>query len=829
MELAERSSAILGKSVVGAGLWLGLAVVLSGCGKGSDAAPAGGAAAAGGSDPTAQPQMAGGPIVAGLGHAGLSPRVRGLVLLGELGCVACHDDPSGAVVGPRRGPDLALVGSRVHPDYLVRFLADPHGTEPGTTMPDLLGRRIDPRGDAEALSAYLRSFAPWTHADDEVTGGERARGRDLFSSIGCAACHASLQADGEPPVMAGSLPLDHVAEKYSPRALREFLLAPHLVRPDGRMPDLHLDPREAFDLGSYLLGPADGGTRRAASPLVDGNPIDGNPVDGNPVDGNPVDGDLVDAGRFLFGDLGCAHCHELPDAQRAAPPPSVSLDALDPARGCLSGVAGAWPDFGLRAAQREDILAALRALDAPIGDRERIQQRLASRNCFACHERGGIGGVSAARSGLFTTSDPALGEDGRMPPSLAGIGAKLQRGWLEDAVAHGQSVRPYMRTRMPGFGAAFGGDLAAILERVDAQPAIDMRPLPEDRDEARAVTELGRELVGGKGMNCIACHLFAGQKTGVMGGLDLVATTGQRLRPDWFARYLRDPFTYKPDTLMPQFFPDGQSTRPELGGGDTDRQIEAMWHYLAQGRNVRKPDGMRRVSAELVVADEAVLLRRSVQDTGKRGISVGYPGGVNVVFDAEHLGLHQLWWGGFVDAAPVWTGQGSGRARILGKPRFVLPNGPALVSLPDPDAAWPDASRRELGQQFLGYDLDAEQRPSFRYVCEGVEVVDTPSEVAGDGPDAAPILRRTLRLSGAEDLALTFRLARGAAVADLGGGRASIDDGLEVRVTPHPFRIRTVGEERELLVEIPVSQGRAELVVEYALGTGDAGPRGEGK
>ena len=50
------------------------------------------------------------PVVVGLKDSGLTPRLRGLVLLDELGCTACHHhEPS----DPRRGPDLATAGNRV--------------------------------------------------------------------------------------------------------------------------------------------------------------------------------------------------------------------------------------------------------------------------------------------------------------------------------------------------------------------------------------------------------------------------------------------------------------------------------------------------------------------------------------------------------------------------------------------------------------------------------------------------------------------------------------------------------------------------------------------
>ncbi|MDA1259661.1 MAG: hypothetical protein O3A20_03480, partial [Planctomycetota bacterium] len=61
------------------------------------------------------------PAVAGLAHAGLEARDRGLILLGELGCANCHAAGSeDGRIDARRGPDLAEVGSRVRVDYLPR-------------------------------------------------------------------------------------------------------------------------------------------------------------------------------------------------------------------------------------------------------------------------------------------------------------------------------------------------------------------------------------------------------------------------------------------------------------------------------------------------------------------------------------------------------------------------------------------------------------------------------------------------------------------------------------------------------------------------------------
>ncbi len=752
-------------------------------------------------EPSATP-----PVVAGLARSGLDARVRGLVLLGELGCVACHaeggDHPR---IDARRGADHVGVGGRVFAEYLPRFLADPNGVEPGTTMPDLLRDHSGAAraAAAEALAQYLCSFTERMSTPEAPDPAAALRGRKLYHDVGCVACHAPRSADGDELPLAGSVPLGDLAAKYTVQSLRAFLLAPQEVRPAARMPDLHLEPGEAHDLASFLLAHAP----RAAAALVP----------------PPLDLAKIAAGRELFAEHGCAQCHRLEDPERAPSRGSKPLRQLDPQRGCLSAESGPWPFYPLADGQRDDIRAALSTLDEPLTDEQHIRQQLAARNCIACHERGEYGGVAPERNAHFTSNDDNLGEEGRLPPPLSGVGAKLQPAWLVDCMAHGQAVRPYLRTRMPGFGLSFAGELAELLARTDTLAPLELAALPDDvgeddeenHDEAEPIVQLGCELVGDKGMGCISCHAFAGERVGMLAGIDLVDSTAQRLRREWFTHLLRAPSRFRSGTLMPQFFDGDVSTRPELGNGTTAQQIDALWLYLAQGRNVRKPSGLRHEPIPLVVGDEAVLLRRNVQHTGKRGISVGYPLGVNLSFDAESLGLNQIWWGKFVDAAGVWTGQGSGEAHILGQDLVSLPKGPAFVVLPSPTDPWPEVSRRELGPRFLGYDLDPQQRPAFRYVCEDVTITDAPREVAVPGAKR-PLLRRTLSFASATDKTLQFRAARDTRVEDRGEGLVQVGPSLRMHLSPASFWIRAAGTEHELLVEIPMQNGQAELVIDYA-------------
>jgi mono/diheme cytochrome c family protein len=720
------------------------------------------------------------------------------VLLGELGCVACHDAGSGfPSIDARRGPNLTGVGNRVMGDYLPRFIADPHGVEPGTAMPDLLrglgeAKRAE---EADALAQYLQSFTEPVPPVSRAGADAAVRGRNLFHEAGCVSCHAPRAADGSELPLPGSEPLGDMAKKYTVAGLRAFLLAPQEVRPAARMPDMHLTPGEAQDLTSYLLAGAPNESTAASRP-------------------SNLDASKIAAGRAIFSERNCAQCHQLEDPQRAPARQAKPLSEVDPSRGCLSGETGTWPFYALSDEQQADIAAALRAADEPLTDEQKVRQLLASRNCIACHERGTYGGVSPERNAHFTSNDDSLGPESRLPPPLTGVGAKLQRAWLVDCVAYGQEVRPYLRTRMPGFGPAFAGELAELLARTDTLPPLKLAGLPEASEQAESLINLGRELAGDRGMGCINCHAFAGERSGMLAGIDLVDSTAQRLRREWFTQFLHAPSRFRAGTLMPQFFIGSESTRPELGDGSAAQQIDALWLYLAQGRNVRAPSGMRHEPMPLTVGNEAVILRRSVENTGKRGISVGYPGGVNLTFDAENLGMNQIWWGEFVDAAGVWTGQGSGQARILGQDRASLPKGFAFCALQNPSDPWPALSG-ELGQNFLGYDLDAEQRPTFHYVCEGVTITDAPQAVTIAG-DSRPILRRTLSFASAHDTTLHFRAALDAHVTDLGAGNVQVGPSLRIQVAPATFHIRPAGAELELLIEVPIQQGTATLVIEYA-------------
>ncbi len=748
---------------------------------------------------------------------------RGEAVFHDVGCVACHAprDSSAHEKGDLAGSSVPLgeLSAKYSVSSLMKFLEEPLHVRPSGRMPNL---NLSPRELHEISNYLLQAVRVPGGLNYTWYVGDEAQGKGLVDDLSAAGWgdrqsdfrvdysgylnietagtyHFEVKSDGVGRLSLGGSPVVVIENGGSKKASVE--LAVGLVPIELRY--IHHSGDQSLSVTwsgpgvaqAALTSPA----LRATEEVVPS------------FDTLQIDSAKRTAGERLYGQLGCVSCHGVQGSSVAMK--ASSITELDGQAGCLSVTAGAWPEYNLSESQRSDIRAALAAHDQQTTPERDIRRSLTSFNCIACHQRGDLGGVSKVRSEYFASHDQNLGEAGRLPPPLTGVGAKLQLAWSNKSIAYGQSIRSYVKTRMPGFGAGVGSYLAPLFDAVDTLPEAPIADQPKNRKLAQAVRKVGQEITGNKGMNCIACHSFGGRRAAAMAAVDLVASTGKRLKPDWFYHYMRNPVRFRPGTLMPQFFAGGKSTRPDIAGGDVDKQLTGLWHYLAAGRNTSSPRGMVRPSMEIVVGTEAVMLRRKVQDTGKRGISVGYPGGVNFTFDAESLALNQMWWGRFVDASGVWSGQGSGAARIMERQKVVLGKGPAFARLADATSPWPTESRRELGYKFLGYTLDASQRPTFRYRYDGITISDETREIPV--LNARPALRRTLTLRADNDSRVYFRAVVDAKIEDRGGEGLQVGKHLTLRLPPDSYGIRRAQKAQELVVAIDIVNGSCTLILEY--------------
>ena len=707
----------------------------------------------------------------------LSPELSGITLINELNCAACHHaDTSLSLTSPKQAPDLNWSAQHLNPEFLARFIADPHDLKPGTTMPDLWqGKDKNKRMDAAiAITHFLtsRTNNEFTPAKTDVASIER--GDELFHSLGCVACHAPRDSTAREKPLEQSIPLGQLAVKYSLDGLVEFLENPHAARPSGRMPSMSLTNRESKDVAAFLLQNA--------------------PESVKPWKANFA---LAGAGKQLFIDTNCGACHQgvLPSTELSTLP---SLADVNVNKGCLSNATGEWPNFEL---SETDRLAMVSTITKPMKELSREQQisvSLKSFNCIACHRRDELGGVTQARNPHFKTTNLNLGDQGRIPPTLSGVGAKLNRNWMRDVLVNARSIRPYMKTRMPQYGESNVGHLIDLFQSEDKLPDIEFAKI----DNQKEMRELGHRMAGNQGLNCVACHTYQYKQSDTMPAVDLTEMT-DRLKKEWFFQYMLAPQSFSPNTVMPSFWPGGKAIREDIKG-DTKSQIESLWQYLIDGRQARMPRGVVRERLEIVVTDEAKMLRRSYSGIGKRGIGVGYPGGVNLAFDAEQMRLAMIWKGKFLDPGGVWTGQGHGTARPMERP-INFGKGPDFDSHSKP---WKVDDSRPPNHQFLGYQLDETQSPTFLYRFGNIKVEDFFESITTLG-DSTLLRRDTLFTSPMDESDLSLKAATGKQIKDLGLGKYLIDNKVVVTIlTGHQGEIVEATEEKQLKIKIELKGGR---------------------
>ena len=869
------------------------------------------------------------PMVAGVTSSKLEPEMKGLVLVEELNCVACHGGDPSLAVRSKKAPRLSDVGSRENPAYMESFIGNPHSIKPGTTMPDLLGRLSDAerKETATALTHFLLSLKKNDFALQPPDDVAAEHGKRLFHSRGCAACHSPRDEKGVESLAKTSVPLGALEKKYSFKSLVDFLRQPHTSRPSGRMPDLRLGGQDVERIAHYLLQNTlvpgslkytlyrgqvweglesdkvtaeraghvkdfdleslgkpqhhsairyDGWVNIAnagrytfflkmngGSLLVDGKPIiQQEPSDRRgvkelegavelaagwhklqltyfhtgqnpkfscemvgpqfargpipsamlsvsdkpiaPFESWKVDAELAARGREQFAKLGCANCH---DDLKVPAAPAIAFAKLDATRGCLSAAAGVWPRFDLTAEQRAWITKALPIVEKPqLDDKQQIVKTLVTFNCIACHERTGLGGIAPERNALFTGTQPGLGDQGRIPPPLSHVGAKLKPEWIAEVLLHGKRQRDYVDAAMPQFGEANVGHLVELFGKVDQLETVVL-PKVANIQESKAA---GYEMIGTNGLSCIACHEFNGQKSGEMSALDIGRVT-ERLQKNWFALYMRQPSRFHPTVIMPSFWPDGKSTRPAILGGDTAQQIEALWSYLEDGIRAKKPTGLSRQSNELRVSDTTELCRGR-SPAGYRGIGVGYPERINLAFDSGEMTLRQIWKGDFAN-----VDMGSFHPR--GTDTISFPPGIPFHRLKSMDDHWPYKSKtnhafpQDHGYQFRGYHLDAARRPTFLFHYGEIAVEDFFEDVRDK--DGKAYFKRTLRFdTPAEQTPFYFRAAAGKNISAQ-SERTFTSDKLQLRITSDHKGIVREGENGDVLIPLTLPKGRSTLTLEY--------------
>ncbi len=536
-------------------------------------------------------------------------------------------------------------------------------------------------------------------------------------------------------------------------------------------------------------------------------------------------------GAVHFQELGCANCHELEQNEKRLPSTMVStkrLDGLNISKGCVANKSST-PNYQFNRQQQIALRAALEAIsentipewvDDAMAAQSKVHQQFASLNCYACHSRetgskqsddiqivGGVtdktGGDSLevyGRDAWFTGNEPEMGDEGRHPPDLKLVGAKLRREWMEKLFNKSSVDRPNMNTRMPRFGTA---NVSGLIDDLIAADKLPRKIEVAQTKSAKKVKSHGRFLTGAGGLSCIKCHTFGEFKSTGVQAIDLTTMT-ERLNQDWFQLYMLKPSFFRRGTRMPESWPNGKTFYPDMLDGNIDRQIDAIWQYLSDGTNAATPKGLVKGKMELVAREFPIVYRNFIEGAGPRAIGVGYPELVNLAFDADNCRMAMFWQENFIDAARHWTGRGEG---------FQPPLGENLIRFPESTAcfdgeleAWPQStdkeSAREQGLKFLGYSFDKQRRPAFQYRYKDSKISDRPIPFV---EDQIGMLRRKFKIVGGRPFVI--RAIDGINVV-AGKEGFVVDDNITVAIRGDvKTRIQTIHGKQALLVEVDPTSG----------------------
>jgi len=496
---------------------------------------------------------------------------------------------------------------------------------------------------------------------------------------------------------------------------------------------------------------------------------------------------LVERGRERHEALGCANCHTR-CGEDAGP-----FDALDPRRGCLARAPeGAAPRYRFAPGEREDLIAAVRAGTPPLRtSAERLQTELARLDCGACHERDVLAGPSDEKRSYFQVANGLdLGDEGRLPPSLERVGAKLKPAWFQAVLAEGGRARPYMKTRMPQFGAGNVAELPELFATVDAHLCDEREP--EFTPEA---VEAGKTLAGTKGLGCIQCHDFAGHPSIGIPAVDL-AKVHERIYPGWFRELLMDPVALEMNTRMPEFWVAGKSPVKDVLGGDPARQVEALWSYLSLGSSMPLPEGLVPLEGEyeVEVYDTPVCVGVFMEGVSPRTVAVGLPERVHYAFDVQNSRLALAWRGRFLDARGTWYARAGQLEKPAGEDVLEFPRGPSLAMLEGPYDPWPTETGAQAGYRALGRTFDEARRPVFRYQLGYAVVAET---IVPELRPGGAVLRRRLDFQSPYLMRVhvDLRVAVGKSVRHepVSGGAWVVagEREIRVRIAPASWRKRT--------------------------------------
>ncbi|HJO57429.1 MAG TPA: cytochrome c [Nitrospinaceae bacterium] len=519
------------------------------------------------------------PISAGIDR--FSKIHEGRELFASHKCISCHL-PSEQLLSREimpellwKAPSLDDIGNRVKPEWLSKWIENPALISPDSKMPAVIHGDF-PEGTIKHISSYLLSLSDSSGAMNRMIRGDPVRGSLIFQALGCIGCHSNPGEKTNDQFQRVSL--DYAHAKWQPEALKDFIINPARYHSSSKMPNFQLDENQAKDLTAYIISENRVSLDYKSSFL----------------------GGDVDLGKELLVSSGCLNCHSMNvEFSNSYKAPSLQyLEKGDWSKGCLSvseEAFGQAPRFNFTNKERESLQAfgkvgfnnLYRKVSSLAAERQLISLR-----CIACHT---IDNVEDTWSKVMAESEKLISNDelGRAlgieqiwdyqgRPDLTWLGGKLNIEWMHDFIAGRIPDKPRggLIAKMPAFSA----HARSVSRGLAMMHGIDPEAVIKATIISPEAVQIGDKLIKTEGgFACVTCHGIGNQpaKGGVLIESINFNKVTDRLRNEYYHRFMMNPQRIIEDTMMPRYTDDsGKTFLTNHYGGDAQKQFEAIWEHL---------------------------------------------------------------------------------------------------------------------------------------------------------------------------------------------------------------------------------------------------------
>jgi cytochrome c2 len=609
----------------------------------------------------------------------------GRELVAHMGCYGCHTISYPAYTGLRKaGPSLQRIAGKTNPGWAYKWIEAPRKFHPTTWMPHFFYQKNTTtpanlkrqQTEIAAIVNYL-----WEKSEKPVYppapgGGDAARGKQVFESVGCAGCHivdANATRDQYFPTInrLHGPNLIRTGSKVDKGWLYAWVRNPKQYFPDTNMPNLRLTDQEAADVTEFIWSSHDPGYENQPLPALDPQVRDQLAMSylqnlytvgrskAKLAEMNPHQRDVF-LGEQTITKYGCYGCHDISGFENLKPigteltqegskplhqfdfghvttvPDTrhdwVKTKLLDPRVWDLGkenvkdyNELLKMPNFGMSQREsdavasnvlgftKESVAASKRAgMDARTASLAEGRKLITRYNCQGCHLIEGHG--HAIKSMI---PDPAM-----LPPNLASEGARVQSGWLFNYVHDPSQVRmrPWLTVRMPTFG--FSDDqLNTVIGYFAARE--QRRPFGTEPPGADARNLAVGEVVFNM-FQCAKCHPAGAEAAAATGGAkgDLAPSlllAHDRLRYDWVPQWIKNPQFWIPGTRMPSNF---QETEPGKFLSPVAQAIDSPTYAAQKQKMLQYFSSEAELKAYLADADKVTTALRdhiwSISGGGRR-------------------------------------------------------------------------------------------------------------------------------------------------------------------------------------------------------------------